>query len=65
MYDYEFHHLRSADLIRRAEHERLVREALRARRAARREATERSAEGAAEKEAHTSRHRRHRHPRAA
>ena len=61
MYEYEFHHLRSADLIRRAEHERLVREALRARR----EATERSAESAAEKESHTSRLRRHRHPRAA
>ncbi|MFI7412473.1 hypothetical protein ACIBU0_27760 [Streptomyces sp. NPDC049627] len=61
MYEYEFHHLRSADLIRRAEHERMVREALRARRAS----AERSAKGAAEKESHTSRLRRNRHPRTA
>lgn len=72
MYEYELHHIRSAELIRQAEHERLVREAVRVRRAARREAAERSAGaaersagGGAEKEAHTSRFRRHRHPRAA
>ncbi|MFE0250009.1 hypothetical protein [Streptomyces sp. NPDC059010] len=64
MYAYELHHLRSTELIRKAEHERLAREALRLRRAARREATERSTEGAATEE-HTSRFRRHRHPRAA
>ncbi|MET9828363.1 hypothetical protein ABZ078_03460 [Streptomyces sp. NPDC006385] len=65
MCEYEFHHFRSAELIRRAEHERLVREAVRVRRAARREAAQRSAEGAGEAEAHTSRLRRHRHARAA
>jgi hypothetical protein len=65
MYEYELHNLRSAELIRQAEHERLVREALRVRRAARRETAERSAEGEAETGAHTSRLRRHRHPRAA
>ncbi|MEY9994510.1 hypothetical protein ABIE67_006542 [Streptomyces sp. V4I8] len=59
MSEYELHHLRSADLIRQAEHERLVREAIRGRRA------QRSAEGAAKKEVHTSWLRRHRHPRAA
>ncbi|MCF1595631.1 hypothetical protein [Streptomyces muensis] len=64
MHGYELHHLRSADLIRRAEHERLAREALRLRRAARRETAERSAEGAATEE-HTSRSRGHRHPRTA
>lgn len=64
MYEYEFHHFRSTELIRKAEHERLAREAARLRRAARREATERSAEGAATEE-HTSRFRKHRHPRTA
>lgn len=59
MSEYELHHLRSAELIRQAEHERLVREAVRGRRA------ERSAQGAARKEAHTSWLRRHLHPRAA
>ncbi|MDC0771153.1 hypothetical protein [Streptomyces sp. HD] len=65
MYEYEIHHFRSTELIRKAEHERLAREALRLRRAARREATERSAEGTGDAESHTSRLRRHRHPRAA
>ncbi|MFJ7074594.1 hypothetical protein [Streptomyces sp. NPDC098781] len=65
MHDYELHHVRSAELIRKAEHERLVREAVRVRRAARREAAKRTAESAAEPEAHTSRFRRHRHARAA
>lgn len=59
MSGYELHHFRSAELIRQAEHERLVREALRGRRA------ERSAEGAAKTVAHTSWLRRHRHPRVA
>ncbi|MFF7794285.1 hypothetical protein [Streptomyces sp. NPDC007991] len=54
MYEYEFQQLRAADLIRRADHERQVREAARARRAARREA----AEGSAEHESHTRRFRR-------
>ncbi|MFH0521321.1 hypothetical protein ACHBTE_29600 [Streptomyces sp. M41] len=65
MYDFELHHIRSAEMIRRAEQERLVREAVRVRRAARREAARRSAEDSAEAEAHTSRLRRHRHARAA
>ncbi|WP_405589390.1 hypothetical protein [Streptomyces sp. NBC_01092] len=65
MYGYELHHIRSAELIRRAEHQRLVREAIRGRRAARREAAERSAHGSAETESHTFRLRRHRPPRAA
>ncbi|NUT24398.1 MAG: hypothetical protein HOV84_00370 [Streptomyces sp.] len=64
MYEYEIHHFRSTELIRKAEHERLAREALRLRRAARREAAEHATEGAATEE-HTSRFRRHRHPRAA
>ncbi|MDH6219417.1 hypothetical protein [Streptomyces pseudovenezuelae] len=46
MYEYEFQQARSAELLRQAEHERLVREAVRARRAARREAR-------AEDESHT------------
>ncbi|WP_330356332.1 hypothetical protein [Streptomyces chartreusis] len=63
MYGYELHHIRSAELIRRAEHERLVREVVRGRRAARRQ--ERSARAAAELESDTSSLRRHRPPRAA
>ncbi|MFD7404620.1 hypothetical protein ACFV7R_18550 [Streptomyces sp. NPDC059866] len=61
MYEYELQQLRSAELIRRAEHERLVREAIRSGRAARREAAER----AAANEAHIRRPRRHRSPRTA
>ncbi|MDQ1048787.1 hypothetical protein ACF1G3_39650 [Streptomyces rochei] len=61
MYEYEISQLRSAELIRRAEQERLAREALRGRRAARREAARRAAEG----EVHTGRPRRHRFPRTA
>lgn len=56
---YEISQYRSADLIRQAQHERLVRETLRGRRAARREAAERTAET----ESHTGRPRRHRFPR--
>ncbi|MGV9451470.1 hypothetical protein [Streptomyces sp. NPDC003635] len=51
MFEYELHHLRSADLIREAQNERLVREIVRTRRAARREAARRAAEG----EVHSSR----------
>lgn len=49
MYEYEISQLRSAELIRRAESERLAREAARRRRAARREA----ARHTAERESHT------------
>ncbi|MEU6547570.1 hypothetical protein [Streptomyces sp. NPDC046859] len=38
MHDYEMHQLRTDELIRQAEHERLVREAVRVRRAERRAA---------------------------
>ncbi|GLW48342.1 hypothetical protein Stsp02_40040 [Streptomyces sp. NBRC 14336] len=51
MFEFELHHLRSADLIREADNERLAREAVRSRRAARREAARRAAEG----EVHTAR----------
>jgi hypothetical protein len=61
MYEYEIAQLRSAELIRKAEYERLAREAVRGRRAARREAAERAAEG----EVHTGRPRRHRFLRTA
>ncbi|MBB5797683.1 hypothetical protein [Streptomyces caelestis] len=54
MYEYEFQQLRAADLIRRADHERQVREAALARRAARRQA----AESSAEHESHSRRFRR-------
>ncbi|MFF5479403.1 hypothetical protein ACFY5C_18955 [Streptomyces sp. NPDC012935] len=60
MFEYDLHHIRSADMIREAEHDRMVREAIRVRRAAKR-----SAKGAAVAESHTSRLRRLRHPRAA
>ncbi|MFF0788760.1 hypothetical protein [Streptomyces spiralis] len=56
MYGYELHQLRSAELRREADRARLVREALRVRRAARRSA----AQGAPEAEAHSSGPRRHR-----
>ena len=61
MYEYEIQQLRSAELIRQAEHERLAREVVRGRRAARREAARRSAE----EEGHTGSPRRHRSPRTA
>jgi hypothetical protein len=61
MYEYDLQQLRSADLIRQAEHQRQVREAVRARRAARREPARRTVEG----ENHTSRFRRQRFARAA
>lgn len=58
---FEISQYRSAELIRQAEHERLVRETLRGRRAARREAAERTAES----DSHTGRPRRHRFLRTA
>ncbi|WP_395574890.1 hypothetical protein [Streptomyces sp. BK79] len=61
MFEYEIQQTRSAELIRRADQARLVREAVRARRAARREARH----GAAGAESHTFRFRRHRFARAA
>lgn len=60
MFEYELHHMRSADMIREAEHERMVREAIRIRRAAKR-----STKDATEAESHTFRLRRHRHARTA
>ncbi|MFH9981420.1 hypothetical protein ACH4ND_19645 [Streptomyces sp. NPDC017179] len=61
MFHYELHQLRSAELGRIAEHDRLVREVLRARRAARRSAGGRTVEA----EPHTHRPHRHRFTRAA
>ncbi|AKZ58299.1 hypothetical protein SAM23877_5254 [Streptomyces ambofaciens ATCC 23877] len=61
MFEFEIQQARSAELIRRADEARLVREALRARRAARREARR----DAAPAESHTSRSRRHGFTRAA
>ncbi|MFJ8718464.1 hypothetical protein ACIRD9_35700 [Streptomyces violaceus] len=60
MYEYELQQLRTADLIRRADHERLVREAARARRTARS-----AAQNSAEHESHTRGFRRTRSARAA
>ncbi|MBC9723482.1 hypothetical protein [Streptomyces sp. TRM68367] len=56
MYEYELHQYRSADLLRRADHQRLVREALRARRTARRKATHGTS--GTEPHTHDSRYRR-------
>ncbi|MFD9003912.1 hypothetical protein ACFV0T_23615 [Streptomyces sp. NPDC059582] len=61
MYEYELQRLRSAELIRHAERERLARAVVRDRRAARRAAAER----ATESESHIHRPRRHRLTRAA
>ncbi|MDG9718788.1 hypothetical protein [Streptomyces sp. DH24] len=61
MYEYELQQYRSADLIRRAEHQRRIHTALLARRAARRTA----AQDAAGPEDHTHRSRRPRYTRAA
>jgi hypothetical protein len=60
MYQYELHQLRSAELIRQADQERLAREAVRTRRSFRRRATSR----AAASEPHTGHPRRHRFARA-
>ncbi|MFJ3338591.1 hypothetical protein [Streptomyces sp. NPDC086766] len=61
MFDYELHQLRSADLRRRAAHERLVRAVLRGGRAGRRPAGPETPEA----ESHTEHPRRHRFTRAA
>ncbi|HZF88007.1 hypothetical protein [Streptomyces sp.] len=61
MHAYEYQQMRSAELIRRAERERLAREVARDSRAARREAARRTAES----ESHSSRSRRLRFPRTA
>ncbi|MFE0511370.1 hypothetical protein [Streptomyces sp. NPDC058964] len=62
MFEYEIHRIRSAELRRRAQDERLARQAVRSRRAARREE---EARRAATTEAHTDRSRRHRPARTA
>nr|WP_189937676.1 hypothetical protein [Streptomyces aurantiogriseus] len=64
MFEYELQQFRSAELIRRAEQERLAREVSRGRRSARRAAAER-ARGTAESEPHTHRPRRPRSARTA
>ncbi|MFD4526904.1 hypothetical protein ACFWP7_23815 [Streptomyces sp. NPDC058470] len=64
MFEYELQQIRSADLIREAQTHRLVREALRGRRAARRAARE-SAQNDPEGQAQSRRHRRHRFARVA
>ncbi|MGW7266389.1 hypothetical protein [Streptomyces sp. NPDC054842] len=61
MYEYEIHQTRSADLIRQADHHRMVREALRSRRAAARASAGQDTGG----QAHTDRPRRHRFARVA
>ncbi|MEU7722268.1 hypothetical protein [Streptomyces tibetensis] len=61
MYEYELQQMRTTDLIRRADHARLVREAARARRAARHE----EGGGSAEHESHSRRFRRLRSTRTA
>ncbi|WP_405619488.1 hypothetical protein [Streptomyces sp. NBC_00076] len=61
MYEYEIHQFRSAELIRRAEQDRLARRAVLGKRAARREAARRTAES----DPHTGRPRRHRFVRTA
>ncbi|WP_329326674.1 hypothetical protein [Streptomyces luteogriseus] len=57
MYEYELQQMRTSDLIRRADHERLVREAARARREA--------DQDSAEHESHSRRFRRLRSARTA
>ncbi|MET8561405.1 hypothetical protein ABZV75_12720 [Streptomyces flaveolus] len=59
MHALELHHLRSAELRRTAQEERLAREAVRSRRA------ESAGDGAPDAEPHTGRTRRHRLPRTA
>ncbi|MFE3169478.1 hypothetical protein [Streptomyces sp. NPDC059224] len=60
MFEFELHEIRTAELHRRAADARLVREALRARRAARREQAARQA--AVPEEIHTGRSGRRRLP---
>ncbi|WP_189819291.1 hypothetical protein [Streptomyces olivaceoviridis] len=63
MYALELHRLRSAELRRTAQEDRLAREAVRSRRAARR--AEPVGDGAPAAESHTGRPRRQRLPRTA
>jgi hypothetical protein len=63
MFEIEYHRMRSAQLIREAERDRLAREAARARRAARQEQS--TGNGGPVAEPHTDRPRRHRQPRTA
>ncbi|AOR31940.1 hypothetical protein BFF78_13560 [Streptomyces fodineus] len=63
MIEIEYHKMRSAQLIREAEDERLAREVARAHRAARRTAS--AGHDGAVAESHTDRPRRHRIPRTA
>ncbi|MEU9452561.1 hypothetical protein [Streptomyces sp. NPDC048277] len=63
MFEYELHQIRSAELRREAAAARLVREAVRTRRAARREEAARQA--AVPEETHTDRRSRRRLPRTA
>ncbi|WP_406440890.1 hypothetical protein OHB00_35270 [Streptomyces sp. NBC_00631] len=66
MFEYELHRIRSAELRRQADEARLVREAVRSRRAARRDARHDAVpEDAVAQEAHTDRRGRRRLPRAA
>ncbi|MFF0205253.1 hypothetical protein [Streptomyces sp. NPDC005017] len=66
MYEYEIQQLRSAELIRRADHERLARETVRRNREARAEAARRAADARpAEAESHSRPSRRFRPPRTA
>ncbi|MER6735434.1 hypothetical protein [Streptomyces puniciscabiei] len=63
MIEFEYHKMRSDQLIREADQERLAREVARARRAARREGS--AGHGSAVAESHTGRPRRHRIARTA
>ncbi|MFJ4525056.1 hypothetical protein ACIP4Y_29575 [Streptomyces sp. NPDC088810] len=63
MYQFELHQVRSAELRRTAQQERLAREVVRLRRAARR--AESAGHGAPAAESHTDRPRRHRLARTA
>ncbi|MEV7981496.1 hypothetical protein [Streptomyces sp. NPDC086519] len=67
MFEFELHRIRSAELRRQADEARLVREAVRSRRAARRDAPQDAvpADSEAAREAHTGRRGRGRLPRAA
>ncbi|MER5381348.1 hypothetical protein OG788_31145 [Streptomyces sp. NBC_00647] len=65
MFEYELQQIRSAELIREAQNYRLVKEALRGRRAARRTDSRRSAHDDTEGQAHSHRPRRHRFARVA
>ncbi|MEU9291225.1 hypothetical protein AB0D57_43050 [Streptomyces sp. NPDC048275] len=65
MFEYELQQIRSTELIREAQNDRLAREVLRARRAARRAAARESGRNDTEGQADSRRPRRHRFARAA